>query len=64
MVVAPSMIPRKSGDRQKSDKRDAAGLAILHGGGLLTAVWLSAVRFNHAAHQVILQDVRKAESPR
>ena len=27
MVVAPSMIPRKSGDRQKNDKRDAASLA-------------------------------------
>ena len=39
MVVAPSMIPRKSGDRQKTDKRDAASLAVLHRGGLLTAVW-------------------------
>jgi transposase len=35
MVVAPSMIPRKSGDRQKNDKRDADGLAVLHRGGLL-----------------------------
>jgi transposase len=33
MVVAPSMIPRKSGDRQKTDKRDAASLAVLHRGG-------------------------------
>ena len=40
MVVAPSMIPRKSGDRQKTDKRDADGLAVLHRGGLLTAVWM------------------------
>ena len=40
MVVAPSMIPRKSGDRQKTDKRDAASLAVLHRGGLLTAVWV------------------------
>jgi transposase len=40
MVVAPSMIPRKSGDRQKNDKRDAASLAVLHRGGLLTAVWV------------------------
>src|ERR1700694_3734104 len=30
MVVAPSMVPRKSGDRQKNDKRDAASLAVLH----------------------------------
>ena len=40
MVAAPSMIPRKSGDRQKNDKRDAASLATLHRGGLLTAVWV------------------------
>jgi transposase len=40
MVVAPSMIPRKSGNRQKNDKRDAASLAVLHRGGLLTAVWV------------------------
>src|SRR6201987_3049302 len=40
MVVAPSMIPRKSGDRQKTDKRDAAGLAVLARGGVLTAVWV------------------------
>jgi transposase len=40
MVVAPSMIPRKVGDRQKNDKRNAAGLAVLHRGGLLTAVWV------------------------
>src|ERR1700748_3985565 len=36
MVVAPSMLPRKSGERQKTDKRDAANLAVLHRGGLLT----------------------------
>jgi hypothetical protein len=33
MVVAPSMIPRKSGDRQKNDKRDAASLGVLLRGG-------------------------------
>ena len=40
MVVAPSMTPRRSGDRQKNDKRDANALAVLHRGGLLTAVWV------------------------
>jgi transposase len=30
-LVAPSMIPRKAGDRQKNDKRDAASLAVLQG---------------------------------
>ncbi len=48
MVVAPSMIPRKSGERQKNDKRDAASLAVLHRGGLLTAVWVP-----DAAHEAM-----------
>jgi transposase len=34
------MIPRRSGDRQKNDMRDASALAVLHRGGLLTAVWV------------------------
>ncbi len=46
LVAAPSMIPRKSGDRQKNDKR-AGSLAVLHRGGLLTAVWVPDVA--HAA---------------
>jgi hypothetical protein len=37
MVVTPSMIPRKSGERQKNDKRDAASRAALRRGGRLTA---------------------------
>ena len=53
MVVAPSMIPRKSGDRQKNDKRDAAGLAVLHRGGLLTAVWVP-----DAAHEAMRDLIR------
>jgi transposase len=44
MVVAPSMIPRKSGERQKNDTRDADSLAVLHRGGLLTAVWVCRMR--------------------
>ncbi len=39
-VVAPSLIPRKPGERQKNDKRDAASLAVLHRGGLLTPIWV------------------------
>lgn len=38
MVAAPALIPRKSGDRIKTDKRDAAMLARLHRAGELTAV--------------------------
>jgi transposase len=33
IVVAPSLIPRKSGDRVKTDRRDAMMLAKLHGAG-------------------------------
>lgn len=39
-VVAPSKIPRKSGDRVKTDKRDAMQLATLHRAGELTAVYV------------------------
>ncbi|PCH97602.1 MAG: hypothetical protein COB83_01345 [Gammaproteobacteria bacterium] len=39
-VVAPSLIPKKAGDRVKTDKRDAIGLARLSRSGELTAVWV------------------------
>jgi transposase len=39
-VVAPSLIPRKAGDRVKTDRRDAMSLARLHLAGELTAVWV------------------------
>jgi transposase len=38
IVVAPSLIPRRTGDRVKTDRRDAASLAGLHRAGELTAV--------------------------
>ena len=37
-VVAPSLIPRRSGDRIKTDRRDAVKLARLHRAGELTPV--------------------------
>lgn len=40
IVVAPSKIPRKSGDRIKNDRRDALNLARLHRSGDLTAVYV------------------------
>ncbi len=40
VVVAPSLIPRKPGDRIKTDRRDAISLAKLHRAGELTAVWV------------------------
>lgn len=39
-VVAPSMIPKCSGDRIKTDRRDAIMLARLHRAGELTAVFV------------------------
>lgn len=39
-VVAPSLIPKKAGDRVKTDRRDALSLARLHRAGELTAVWV------------------------
>ena len=39
-VVAPSLIPRKPGDRVKTNRRDAVGLAKLLRAGELTPVWV------------------------
>lgn len=39
-VVAPSLIPRKPGDRVKTNRRDAIGLAKLLRAGELTSVWV------------------------
>jgi transposase len=39
-VVAPSLIPRKPGDRVKTNRRDAVSLARLLRTGELTAVWV------------------------
>ncbi|ANY82157.1 transposase (plasmid) [Microvirga ossetica] len=40
VVVAPSLIPRKPGERIKTDRRDASNLARLHRAGELTSVWV------------------------
>lgn len=40
IVVAPSLIPKRAGDRVKTDRRDAASLARLHRAGELTSVWV------------------------
>jgi len=40
VVVAPALIPKKSGDRIKNDRRDAAKLATLHRAGELTTVYV------------------------
>ena len=40
MVVAPSLIPTRPGDRVKTDRRDSEALTRLHRAGKLTAVWV------------------------
>jgi transposase len=40
VVVAPALIPRKAGERIKTDRRDALSLARLFRAGELTPVWV------------------------
>ena len=40
MVVAPSLIPKRPGDRVKTNRRDALSLVKLLRAGELTAVWV------------------------
>jgi transposase len=42
LVVAPSLVPKKAGDRVKTNRRDAISLAKLLRTGELTAVWVPA----------------------
>ena len=39
-VIAPTLVPMKTGDRVKTDRRDATKLARCHRAGDLTAVWV------------------------
>jgi transposase len=52
-VVAPSLVPKKPGDRVKTNRRDATMLARLHRAGELTAVWVP-----DAAHEAMRDLVR------
>jgi transposase len=52
-VVAPSLIPRRPGDRVKCDRRDSLGLARLDRAGELTAVWVP-----EAEHEALRDLVR------
>jgi transposase len=66
MVVAPSLIPQKSGCRIKNDSRDAIDLARLHRAGELTAVYVphledEAVRDLTRAREDAKSAVRKAK---
>ena len=57
MVVAPSLIPRRPGDRIKTDRWDAVNLAKLHRAGELTAVWVP-----DEAHEAIRDLVRARQA--
>src|SRR5215472_695295 len=56
-VVAPSLVPVKSGDRVKTDRRDAERLARCYRAGDLTAVWVP-----DAAHEALRDLVRAREA--
>jgi transposase len=63
MVVAPSLILKKPGERVKTNRRDAVGLAKQLRGGDLTAVWVpdpphEAMRDLTRAREVAVEDLR------
>src|SRR5712691_5686399 len=63
MVAAPSLVPKKPGDRVKTNRRDALDLAKLLRAGQLTAVWVpdarhEAMRDLTRARGAAVQDVR------
>jgi transposase len=65
VVVAPSLIPRRPGDRIKTDRRDAINLAKLHRAGELTTVWVpdqahEAIRDLVRARQAAVRSLRRA----
>ena len=61
-VVAPGLIPRKPGQRVKTDRRDCLGLASLDRAGELTPVWVpdaaqEAMRdLSQAREDLMIQD--------
>jgi transposase len=63
IVVAPSLIPKKPGDRVKTNRRDALSLAKLLRAGDLTAVWVpdrrhEAMRDLTRARETATMDLR------
>jgi transposase len=65
-VVAPSLIPKKAGDRVKTDRRDAVQLARLMRSGDLTPVYVpavedAAIRDLSRAREDALHDLKTAK---
>jgi transposase len=56
-VVAPALIPKRSGERVKTNRRDAVTLARLHRAGELTGVWVPDV-----VHEAVRDLVRAREA--
>ena len=64
-VVAPSLVPRRPGDRVKTDRRDALKLALGFRAGTLTAIWVpdpadEALRDLVRAREDALEDLLRA----
>src|SRR5690348_17994537 len=64
-VAAPSLIPRKPGERVKTNHRDALTLARLHRAGELTPVWIpdpthEAMRELVRAREAAMEELRRA----
>jgi transposase len=55
-VVAPSLVPKRPGDRVKTNRREAVSLARLHRAGELTPVWVPDV-----VHEAVRDLVRARE---
>src|ERR1700694_1053264 len=63
VVVAPSLIPKRPGDKAKTNRRDAVNLAKLLRAGELTAVWVpdghhEAMRDLTRAREAAVMDLR------
>jgi transposase len=64
LVVAPALIPKRSGERVKTNRRDAVTLARLHRAGELTGVWVpdavhEAIRDLVRARQAAMDELRR-----
>jgi len=57
LVVAPALIPKRPGERVKTNRRDAMTLARLHRAGELSGVWVP-----EATHEAVRDLVRAREA--
>ena len=64
LVVAPALIPKRPGERVKTNRRDSVTLARLHRAGELTGVWVpdpvhEAIRDLVRAREASMDDLRR-----